>query len=300
MGRRPRQERTVARFRREARTKRVSNPDSHARTTRRDRHRRQHSTHASAPVLDAQGRARLRHPHRPRRGHGVAGEVKRAHDIHGAQTILGRLRRRDEHSSTPTSSRPAVPGGGRPHPRRGRAQRPGLAARGVDSSARDNARHTRSTPPAATTHNNNNNTNHTNATYKDNANKWSTVNTTEAIRRSLADEHGDEDAAAARSIVDEAARRHKAAGHSGPTSLRPTPTAAPATTQVRKDSGGSRGEGSATSLKPKTLPRVSGNHDDQHQEIVIALINLSPAPTGYCGTLCSEASESPGHVLMAR
>ena len=74
---------------------------------------------------------------------------------------------------------------------------------------------------------------------------------TEAIRRSLADEHGDEDAAIARSIVDGAARRHKAAGQDGRTSLRPTPTAAPATTQVRKDSGGSRGEGSATSLKPK-------------------------------------------------
>ena len=87
------------------------------------------------------------------------------------------------------------------------------------------------------------------------------INTAEAMRRSLADEHGDEDAAIARSIVDEAARRHKAAGQGGQTSLPPTSTAAPATTRVRKDSGGSRGEGSATSLNPKTLPRVSGNHD---------------------------------------
>ena len=37
------------------------------------------------------------------------------------------------------------------------------------------------------------------------------INTVEAIRRILADEHGDEDAAIARSIVDEAARRHTAA-----------------------------------------------------------------------------------------
>ena len=87
------------------------------------------------------------------------------------------------------------------------------------------------------------------------------VNTTEAIRRSLADEHGDEDEAIARSIVDEVARQHQAAGRDGQTSLSSTPAATPATTQVRKDSGGLRGEGSATSLDPKTLPRVSGNRN---------------------------------------
>ena len=76
------------------------------------------------------------------------------------------------------------------------------------------------------------------------------VNTTEAIRRSLADEHGDEDEAIARSIVDEVARQHQAAGRDGQTSLSSTPAATPATTQVRKDSGGLRGEGSATSLDP--------------------------------------------------
>ena len=36
------------------------------------------------------------------------------------------------------------------------------------------------------------------------------INTEEAAHRSLADAHGDEDAAIARSIVDEAARRHAA------------------------------------------------------------------------------------------
>ena len=123
------------------------------------------------------------------------------------------------------------------------------------------------------------------------------VNTTEAIRRSLADEHGDEDEAIARSIVDEVARQHQAAGRDGQTSLSSTPAATPATTQVRKDSGGLRGEGSATSLDPKTLPRVCGNRNhNQHQEIAIAHTNLYPSPTGYCGTLHSGASGSPGHV----
>ena len=87
------------------------------------------------------------------------------------------------------------------------------------------------------------------------------INTVEAIRRSLADEHGDEDAAIARSIADEVDRQHEAARHNARTSSRSTPPAPPVATQVRKDSGGSRGEGSATSLDPKKLPRVSGNHN---------------------------------------
>ena len=87
------------------------------------------------------------------------------------------------------------------------------------------------------------------------------INTVEAIRRSLADEHGDEDAAIARSIADEVDRQHEAARHKARTSSRSTPPAPPVATQVRKDSGGSRGEGSATSLDPKKLPRVSGNRN---------------------------------------
>ena len=63
--------------------------------------------------------------------------------------------------------------------------------------------------------------------------------TTKTMRHNPADERDNGGAATARPVVDEAAERHK----------------------VRKDSGGSRGEGSATSLNPKTLPRVSGNHD---------------------------------------
>ena len=87
------------------------------------------------------------------------------------------------------------------------------------------------------------------------------INTEEAIRRSLADEHGDEDAAIARSIADEADRQQEAARQNARTPSRSTPPAPPAATQVRKDSGGSRGEGSATSLDPKKLPRASGNHN---------------------------------------
>ena len=94
-----------------------------------------------------------------------------------------------------------------------------------------------------------------------------------------------------------AGRIHTEIERNGRTSRRTTPTAAPATTQVRKDSGRSRGEGSATSLDPKTLPRVCGNRNhNQHQEIAIAHTNLYPSPTGYCGTLHSGASGSPGHV----
>ena len=64
-----------------------------------------------------------------------------------------------------------------------------------------------------------------------------------------------------------AGRIHTEIEHNARTSRRTTPTAAPATTQVRKDSGRSRGEGSATSLDPKTLPRVCGNRNhNQHQE----------------------------------
>jgi hypothetical protein len=59
------------------------------------------------------------------------------------------------------------------------------------------------------------------------------------MRHNPDDERDDDGATIARPVVDEAAERHK----------------------VRKDSGGSRGEGSAASLNPKTLPRVSGNHD---------------------------------------
>ena len=57
------------------------------------------------------------------------------------------------------------------------------------------------------------------------------INTVEAIRRSLADEHGDEDAAIARSIADEVDRQHEAARHKARTSSRSTPPAPPVATQ---------------------------------------------------------------------
>jgi hypothetical protein len=85
------------------------------------------------------------------------------------------------------------------------------------------------------------------------------INTEEATRRSLADEHGDEDAAIARSIVDEVARQQAAAKqpasadtnerqgqrraqHNIP-HARAQPPAVARSDQVRLDLGGKRGQG---------------------------------------------------------
>ena len=53
-----------------------------------------------------------------------------------------------------------------------------------------------------------------------------------------------------------AERTHAAIVHDARRSRRPTPASAPEPSQVRTDTGGSRGEGLATSLDPMTLPRV--------------------------------------------
>ena len=81
------------------------------------------------------------------------------------------------------------------------------------------------------------------------------------LKRFLSGFEGETNSAVHRRVLDRpflaaAGCIHAEIDHNARASQRSTSTATPAATQVRKDSGGLRGEGSATSLDPKTLLRV--------------------------------------------